>query len=139
MLLGGFSAVAQADGLRSYETTEAMDRADLKFIIQAVTDLDPMAEVFHSDDMRILQVRSSAQVSDAEIRGAIQSAGTQLREGTPDLSAYTPSPALDSPPVYVVTGNEAEDLARYQAAVAAWNQNHADQQYEAVPLHMNDR
>jgi hypothetical protein len=139
MLLGGFSSVAQADGLRSYEAAEALDRADLKFIIQAVTDLDPMAEVHHSDDMRILQVKADAQVSDAEIRGAIQAAGTQLREGSPDLSAYAPAPTPDSPPVYVVTGNEAEDLARYQAAVAAWNLNHSDQQYEAVPLHMNDR
>ncbi|MEZ4740277.1 MAG: hypothetical protein R2818_13195 [Flavobacteriales bacterium] len=139
LLLGGFSAVAQSNGLRSFEATSAMDRAALKHVIQAVVDIDPGAEVFHSDDMRVLQVRANAQVSESDLRAAIQGTGIQLREGSPDLSAYYPAPSLDTPPIYVVTGVESEDLARYQAAVAVWNQNHPEQQLSATPLHMIDR
>lgn len=139
MLLGGFSAVAQSNDLRSFEATSTLDRAALKHVIQAVVDIDPNAEVFHSDDMRVLQVRANAQVSDADLRTAIQGTGLQLREGTPDLSAYYPAPSLDTPPIYVVSGNESEDVARYQAAVAEWNQRHPEQQLSATPLHMIDR
>jgi hypothetical protein len=139
MLLGGFSSLAQSDELRTYGSTTAFDRVALKHVIQAMVDIDPNAQVFHSDDMMIIQVKASAAVSDSEIRSAIQSTGLQLREGTPDLSTYYPAPAADSPPLYVVSGNESEDLERYRAAVAAWNLQHPDQQYDAVPLHMNDR
>lgn len=139
LFLGGLSASAQADGLRSFEAQAAMDRSNLKYVIQAVRDLDPNGEVFHSDDMKIIRVRSSAQITDSELRSAIQATGVQLRAGTPDLAAYLPAPNPDTPPIFVVTNNETEDLARYQAAAAVWNQAHPDRAVAITPLHLLPR
>ena len=139
LLICGVSARAQSRELRSFEATTALDRTALKFVIQAMDDLDPTAEVFHSDDMRIVQVRASAEVTDAQIRSAMQTSGVQLREGRADLSSYIPPPDPNAPPVFLVTGNDTEDLSRYQAAVSQWNAAHPDQLMDPMPLHLNVR
>lgn len=138
LVLLGFSVLAQTGTTRSFEATSSFDRSNLKFMIEAVTNLDPMAKVMYSDDMRIVQVKSS-HLSEAEMRTAIQSTGLQLREGLADLSTYLPAPDPNAPPIYVVTGNEEQDLERYSTAVTEWNAAHPDQPYSVSPLHTNDR
>src|SRR5690606_23302487 len=108
-----------------YQAAETFDRAQLKYVMEAVTDAFPGAEVFPSDDMRVLQVKTTAPVNDAELRSAIASAGVQLLPGTPDLKAlYGEAPDV---PMYVDTGDPPADHARYVQAVNDWNEAHPDQ------------
>lgn len=139
LLSGAASVVAQSSALRNFEVVNPMDRSNLKFVIQALGDLDPDIEVFHSDDMRILQVKANPSVSNDELRAAINSTGLELRTGEVDLSRYTEAPVGEQPPIFVVTGDEQGDLARYQAAVATWNAAHPERQYATVPLHLQNR
>ena len=138
LLLMGFSVLAQAPVTRSFEVADTFDRSALKFVIEAVVNVDPMANVTYSDDMRIVQVKS-AQLSEAEMRTAIESTGLQLREGLADLSTYLPAADPNAPPVYVVSGNEVEDQERYRTAVDTWNAAHPEQPYSVTPIHTTDR
>ena len=134
----GFSVLAQAPVTRSFEVINTFDRSALKFVIEAVVNVDPMANVTYSDDMRIVQVKS-AQLSEAEMRTAIESRGLQLREGLADLSSYLPAADPNAPPVYVVSGDDVQDQERYRTGVTTWNAAHPDQPYSVSPLHTNDR
>jgi len=138
LIITGFSVLAQAEATRSFEVTNTFDRSALKFVIDAVANVDPMGLVTYSDDMRIVQVKSN-QLSEAEMRTAIESTGLQLREGLADLSSYLPAPDPNTPPIYVVTSNDVEDQERYRIAVNNWNATHPDQPYSVTPLHTNDR
>ena len=117
-----------------FEATEAYDRAQLKFVIQAVVDLDPNANVYQDDGLRLLHVRSN--VSEQELRSAITGAGMALLEGTPNVGAASngPTATADGKPLFVITGDPAADQARYAAAVELWNAQHADDRIEILPI-----
>jgi hypothetical protein len=134
--LATFTALAQTPSYVFYRTEAPIDRADLKQIIGQVTDVDPMAEVFHSDDYTVIQVKLGS-VSEPMIRAAITQAGVALRPGTVDAATLQPAPQ-DGPPVFLVTDDPAADRARYQAAMEAWNAAHPEAPVTA-PIHLNER
>lgn len=134
---GALFTCAQTPDGRFFRTSAEIDRAALKHVIQAIGDLDPNAKVLHSDDLRILHVRANPSVTDAELRAAMSAAGVPVDQGTPDLRAYLPEPSADTPPIYVVSGNETDDLARYRSAAEAWNQAHPDRPVAVDPIHTN--
>ena len=127
---------AQAPGYFFFESATAINGSQLKHIIQAVKDADPSADVFHSDDMRIIQVRQSGGLTEQGYRAAVIQAGVTLLPGTRTAEelGLNQVPA-NSPPMYVATGNEALDITNYQASVAQWNAAHPDQQVSATPVH----
>ena len=131
------SLMAQSSDLLHLRTTAPMDRSALKAVIQLVTDLDPTAGVYHSDDMTILQIRRNPSVSDEQLRAAIAGAGVTLQPGVVDPATLHPVAGVDTEPVYIVTGDEAADLARYQAARELWNANHPDAPI-AAPVHLTN-
>lgn len=136
LCLSGIAARAQSSNDHFFRTTGPVDRTQYKLVLQHLNDIDPNAQAFLSDDLRIVQVKRSNVVSEADVRAAIAAAGVELQAGTPDVSAYL-NPPLDpgAAPVYVVTGDDQGDAERYRAAVATWNQVHPDQQI-ALPYHM---
>ena len=131
------SLMAQSSDLLHLRTTAPMDRSAMKAVIQLVTDLDPTAGVYHSDDMTILQIRRNPSVSDEQLRAAIASAGITLQPGVVDPATVHPVAGVDTEPVYIVTGDEAADLARYHAARELWNANHPDAPI-AAPVHLTN-
>lgn len=139
LLLGTLKIHAQSPDGRYYRTTAEIDRTALKFVIQAIVDLDPNAKVFHSDDLRIIHVKANPSVSDTELRAAMASAGVPTEPGEPDMRAYLPEPTADTPPIYVVTGNETEDLARYRAFAEVWNVAHPDRAVNVDPFRSTTR
>lgn len=119
---------SQAPSFIFFGSVTPVDRSSYKHIIEAVKNVDPTAEVFHSDDMTILQVRSTSNMGEAFYRSAIETTGVQLLPGTrtaEELGLNHVDP--NGPPVFVVTGDAAADKARYEAAVAQWNIAHPDQ------------
>lgn len=130
------SVSAQAPGYTFFEASTAVDMSQLKFIIEAVQNADPSADVFHSDDMTILQVRHSGGLPEAAYRAAIESTGVALQAGTrtPEQLGLTQVDP-NAPPVFVVTGNDAADAEQYRNAVEQWNAAHPDQQMSATPVH----
>ncbi len=128
---------AQAPGYFFFESATAINGSQLKHIIQAVKDADPSADVFHSDDMRIIQVKQAGGLTEQGYRAAITQAGVTLLPGTRTAEelGLNQIPA-NSPPMYVGTGDDAADMARYQASVAQWNAAHPDQQVSATPVHL---
>ena len=129
--------MAQSTELVHLRTTAPMDRSALKAVIQSVVDLDPLAGVFYSDDMTILQIRCNPSVSDAQLRAAITTAGIALQPGVVDPATLHPVAGVDTEPVYIVTGDEAADLARYQAARELWNAAHPEAPI-AAPVHLTN-
>jgi hypothetical protein len=134
-LLAAFAAWAQGPSFVYFRADAPLDASAYKMVLSQLMDLDPQAEVFHSDDMTILQVKRGA-VSDEQLRAAITSTGVNLRPGTVDPATLQPAP-VDGPPVFIVTDDPAADLARYQAAMAAWNAAHPDQPV-GPPVHLQN-
>jgi hypothetical protein len=126
---------AQSAPFYFFQAEEAINRSQLKFMISAVNDLDPDASVFPSDDMTIIQVKAAGGLSADAYRQALTNAGVQLRPGTLAPEQVHGPALVDGPPVFVVTGDDAGDLARYQAAVQAWNATHPDNQISSIPVH----
>ncbi len=129
-------AKAQAPSFLFFEAEQAVERGQLKFLIEAVKNADASADVFHSDDMTILQIRHNGGLSEEGYRTAIQNAGIALRPGTrtPEQLGMNVVDA-NRPPVYVATGNETADQARYRADVEQWNAAHPDQVLSTTPVH----
>ena len=118
---------AQSGSFVYFESPAPMTLLDVREAMQAVADAAPGSEVFHSDDLTILQVRTTASTNEAALRAAITGAGIQLLPNTPGLQAALGGEApADARPVYVLTGDAAGDRARYAEAVAAWNAAHPD-------------
>lgn len=134
-ILAAFGAWAQGPAFVYFQADAPLDRAALKMVVGQVLDLDPQAEVYHSDDMTVIQVKRGA-LSEAQLRAAITSTGVNLRPGTVDPATLQPAPT-DGPPLYVVTNDPDGDLARYRAAVEAWNAAHPDQPLSTEPAHLN--
>lgn len=134
-LVVAFGTFAQAPSYVFFRTEVPMDGAALKQVIGQVNDIDPLAEVFYSDDMTIIQVKRGV-VTDAQIRAAIAQAGVALRPGAVDPATLQPA-SVDGPPVFIVTDDPAADLARYEAAMAAWNAAHPDQPV-SLPVHLQN-
>ncbi len=128
-------AWAQGPSFVYFQTDAPLDRTAYKLVVGQVMDLDPQAEVFHSDDMTILQVKRGT-ATEAQLRAAITGTGVALRPGTVDPATLQPAP-VNGPPVFVVTNDPAADLARYQAAMAAWNAAHPDQPV-SLPIHLQN-
>ena len=129
-------ASAQTPQYLFFQAETAIDRSQFKFIIEEMMNTDPTAEIFHSDDMTVFQVKVSSGANEAVYRDAIQRTGVNLRAGTPDLVALGLTPAVvDGPPVFMVTNDPEADRARYQAAVELWNEAHPSEPMNAVPLH----
>lgn len=125
---------AQAPGHLFFQTQAPFTSAQHKAIIESVVGVDPNAEVFHSDDMMIVQVKSSALLDEASYRAAIQSVGVPLAPGlrTAEELGVGAVPAV---PVFVATGDDDADLERYRIAVENWNAIHPEQQLSPVPVH----
>lgn len=134
-LLATFTAWSQGPSFVYFQADAPLDRAAFKMVVGQVLDLDPQAEVYHSDDMTVIQVKRGA-MNDAQLRAAITSTGVTLRPGTLDAATLQPAPT-DGPPLYVVTNDPEGDLARYRAAVEAWNAAHPDQPLSPEPAHLN--
>ncbi|MBK9175441.1 MAG: hypothetical protein IPM46_03710 [Flavobacteriales bacterium] len=128
----------QSPGFLFFQAEAPVNRSQYKFIIEAVMNVDAQAEVFHSDDMTILQVKSPNMQGEQVYRSAITSTGIALQPGlrSAESLGINATPAV---PVYVSTGNDADDLARYQAAVAEWNTAHPEQTISAIPVHLSPR
>ena len=62
-LLAAFAAWAQGPSFVYFRADAPLDASAYKMVLSQLMDLDPQAEVFHSDDMTILQVKRGA-VSD---------------------------------------------------------------------------
>ncbi len=84
--------MAQSTDALYFQAAAPMDASNLKFVIQAMVDIDPFAKVGYSDDMTIIQVRRNPSVSEAQVRAAIASAGV-----TSPHSARGMSPSIVSP------------------------------------------
>ncbi len=66
----------------------------------------------------------------------ITGAGVALRAEAPTAEELGPN-TIDpnGPPVYVITGDETADQARYSTAVELWNSTHPEQQFSTTPIH----
>lgn len=125
---------AQSPGHLFFQAEAPFTNAQHKAIIESVLGVDPNAEVFRSDDMTIVQVKSSALLDQASYRAAIQSAGVPLAPGmrTAEELGVGAVPAV---PVFVATGDDDADMERYRSAVEAWNAIHPEQLLSPVPVH----
>jgi hypothetical protein len=129
--------MAQSGDALYFQAASPMDASNLKFVIQAMVDIDPMATVGYSDDMTIIQVRRNPSVSEAQVREAIASAGVTLQPGLIDPASLTPAPDPNAEPVFIVTGDTEADQARYRSAVEVWNSNHPEAPI-AAPVHLTN-
>jgi len=134
LLLSMSGAMAQSPAFIFFETVNPATPGQLKRLTEALVAVDAGAELFHSDDYRILQLKSSSVQAEGIYRAFFESNGIQLKAGTrtaEDLGLNA-SPAV---PVYIATGDEQADMARYRAAVDQWNAVHPEQQISATPIH----
>lgn len=127
---------AQSAPFYFYQAEEAINRSQLKLMISAVMDVDPQADVFHSDDMTIIQVKAASNLPAETYREALVNAGVRLRAGMLSPEQVHAANAVEAPPIFIATGDAAGDLARYQQAVQAWNANHPDNQLSPTPVHL---
>lgn len=127
-------AHAQQAGFLYFEAQQPITQQQLKLLMEGIQTLDATAEVFHSDDYRIVQVKSANLQPEAIYRAFLETRGVALRPGTrtPEELGINNRPAV---PVYVATGDAAADRARYRAAVEQWNALHPDQPYSVNPVH----
>lgn len=135
-LLATSVTMAQQAELLHLRTQQPMTESNLKQVIQSVVDIDPLATVSWSDDLTIIQVRRNPSVSVEQVRAAINGAGVGLQPGVVDPATLFPAPGTTEP-VYIVTGDEAADQARYRAAVEAWNALHPEAPI-GEPVHLKD-
>jgi hypothetical protein len=129
-------AQAQSPAYHFFRAEQAVAPGQIKLLIEALVNVDPYAEIFHSDDMTILQVKHNGSLTETAARSAITGAGVAVLPGTPspeELGSTTVDP--NGPPVYVITGDDAADMARYQVAVEQWNTAHPEQQLSTTPIH----
>lgn len=108
----------------------------IKVITEAVMSADPFAEVFHSDDMTILQVKHTGNLSEAAARSAIVNSGLALQAGNPTAEELGLN-AVDAnaPPIFMQTGDDAGDLERYRMSVEQWNAVHPESTLSTTPIH----
>jgi hypothetical protein len=135
-VLLGLSAKAQNPELLHLRTSAPLDASSLKHVVQAMVDIDPLATVSWSDDLTIIQVRRNPSISVDQVRSAITGTGVGLQPGLVDPATLFPAPGTTEP-VYIVTGDEQSDLARYRAAVEAWNALHPEAPV-GEPVHLKD-
>lgn len=135
-LASGLLAQAQGPAYYFFRTETPMQSMQLKMIIEAVMSLDPNAGIYHSDDMTIVQIKHNGSFNEQMAREAIASTGVALRAEIPtdaEMGRNTVDP--NAPPIYIVTGDEAADQARYQMAVEQWNAAHPQDQLSTIPVH----
>ncbi len=138
LLLGALGASAQAPVQHVFEADPPLDMLTIRPVIELVKDLDPNGKVLWSDDMTILKIRIHPSVIEGELRQAITSKGVALREGTPTLAGEEPVYTTpEGRPLYVLTGDEAADRARYEQAVQQWNQNNPNDPI-SLPVQVRD-
>ncbi|HRH39807.1 MAG TPA: hypothetical protein PK760_15765, partial [Flavobacteriales bacterium] len=123
-------------GFIYFESEQPITASQYKQAIEHVSDMDPQAGVFHSDDMRIVQVRTSTYRTEQDYRSAIALAGITLKAQTKSAEelGINAAPA-NGTPVFTSTGDVNADRARYRAAVEQWNAAHPDAQLNITPVH----
>ena len=128
------NARAQQSQFHYFEAAQPVPVAQLKHLTEALASVDANAEIFHSDDRRILQLKSSTLQPEAHYRAVIQARGIVLLPGTrtADELGINNQPAV---PVFVPTGDEPADMARYRAAVEQWNAVHPEAPLSTSPIH----
>ncbi len=134
LLLAVSGTQAQSPAFLFFETVNPASAGQLKQLTESLTQLDATAELFHSDDFRILQLKSSALQPEGIYRAFFESKGIQLRAGTRTAEELGLN-AVPAVPVYVSTGDEQADQARYRAAVDQWNAVHPQQPISSTPVH----
>lgn len=129
-----WGASAQEARFLYFEAQQPVTHAQLKMLVEPLLQLDPQAAVFHSDDMRIVQVRSTTPHPEGVYRALLEGQGIALKAGlrTPEELGINTPPAV---PVYVATGDDAADAARYRAAVELWNAQHPGEPLSPAPIH----
>ncbi len=134
LLITVISARAQQSQFHYFEAAQPVGVAQLKHLTEALASVDANAEIFHSDDMRILQLKSSTLQPESHYRAVIQARGIVLLPGTrtADELGINNQPAV---PVFVPTGDEPADMARYRAAVEQWNALHPEAPLSTTPIH----
>lgn len=133
-LLSLCGAMAQGPAFIYFETLSPVAPGQLKRLTETLVSVDAGAELFHSDDYRILQLKSSSLQAEGIYRAFLEANGIQLKAGTrtaEDLGLN----AAPTVPVYISTGDEQADMARYRAAVDQWNTVHPQQPISAMPVH----
>lgn len=130
----GAGSFAQGPGFLFFEAAQPVPPQGIKLLHEAIAGVDPLVELFHSDDRTILQLKSAALQPEGIYRAAIEAKGIALRPGlrSADELGINNQPAV---PVYVATGDAAADRARYRAAVELWNAQHPDQPLSPTPVH----
>ncbi|MFZ1692583.1 MAG: hypothetical protein WAT74_05210 [Flavobacteriales bacterium] len=128
------SARAQQSPFLFFEAAQPVSQQSLKLLHEAIAGVDPQAQLFHNDDLTILQLKSAALQPEAIYRATIEANGVALRPGlrTADELGINTVPAV---PVFVATGDAAGDRARYRAAVELWNAQHPDELLSPTPVH----
>ncbi|MEO8588763.1 MAG: hypothetical protein ABI432_05290 [Flavobacteriales bacterium] len=137
VILTGVAIKAQAPVIHYFQAESAFTASEFKHAIEEVMNIDPTATLARSDDMTILSVTSTSGLIESAYRSAIGQAGVTLRAGMAVLPATVVDP--NTQPIYVVTDDAAQDLARYQASVDQWNLAHPEQPLDRTPLHMNGK
>ncbi len=133
-LIAAASVRAQQGQFIYFEAAQPVSMGQLKQLTEALLSVDANATVHHSDDMRIVQVKSSTLQHETVYRSAMQARGVVLLPGTrsaEELGIHA-QPAV---PVYVPTGDDSADLARYRAAVEQWNALHPEAPLSSTPIH----
>jgi len=100
LVLGaGLIARAQAPGFHYFQAAQPLTTAQLKLATEAVMNADPYAELFHSDDRTIVQVKSPQLQPEALYRAAIAAQAVTLLPGTrtPDELGVNTGPFMFPP------------------------------------------
>lgn len=128
-------AHAQQAGFIYFEAQQPVSPSQLKLLVEPLMALDATAEIFHSDDFRIVQLKSANLQPEGIYRALLETQGIGLLPGTRSAAdlGINNTPAV---PVYMATGDETADRARYRAAVEQWNALHPDQPYSVNPVHL---
>lgn len=125
---------AQTPEFFFFEATEPLSPQQFKLVVEAVEAADPQAGVFRSDDYGILQIKTSGLLTESDYRQTVADLGITLRPGLRSAEELGIGRVPDVP-VFVATGDDEADLARYRDAVDAWNNAHPDQLLSPVPVH----
>jgi hypothetical protein len=127
LLFGLLGAPLAAQVQHHYFATDGpFGAAQLKFAIQAVNDVDPTADVFADEERGLLHVRSTGGSTPDELRAALVTSGLALLPGHPVIGGSPRTTDMDGKPLYILTGDEAGDRARYEQAVFEWNLAHPE-------------
>ncbi len=141
LLFGGaLQLIAQDTAIRYLQTEAPLDMMGLRTLHEVVHNIDPNGVVYdHFDDPTIIQFNVNPQITEQDLRDAIAQHGISLRAEVPVIVPQQPVYTTpDGRPLFVLTGDEPADRARYENAVTEWNAAHPDDQI-VLPLRSEDQ